>query len=224
MHTGNSRMKRLADWLFRTLGVITCIAAIVAVIGFFAMGSWLQLDEEPQKADYIVPLAGDKLRLMHAVELARQGYAPTLLLSNAASHPVDRYQQLKHELGWPKITGHEMSMLIIRHMGLDESRVDSFGDGHISTVEEAEALRAYLNGRKARLLVVTSPSHARRAQIILQDVLPDCEIIMSATPEDRFPRDWWKDQRSAQRIVLETAKLIHYWLGGVYRSTDAPAS
>ncbi|GAB7022513.1 YdcF family protein [Salidesulfovibrio brasiliensis] len=215
-------MKKLAEWFFKTLGFLTFVVILVGTVGFFAMGHWLQLDEKPQQADYVLPLAGDYLRLMRGVELMQEGYAPTLLLSKAKPQPKTRFDLLRDELGWRLISDIALQLLIVRHMGLDLSRVEEFGDGHISTVEEAEALKRHLNGKPARLLVVTSPTHARRAKIILEDILPNCEIIMTATPEDRFPAQWWKDQSAAQNIVMESAKLIHYWLGGAFRSTDAP--
>jgi hypothetical protein len=43
-----------------------------------------------------------------------------------------------------------------------------------------------------------------------------------ATPYEDFVEKWWTDQTSAVNVVLETAKLIHYHLGGAFRSTDKP--
>jgi uncharacterized SAM-binding protein YcdF (DUF218 family) len=216
-------MRRIVDWLLRALGIVTLAAVVAGATGFLLMGHWLQLDEKPRKADYIVPLAGDYIRLMQAADLYKKGYAPTILLSDAAEWPKTRLDKLKFSMGWPRMGHLEFCRAVLKEMGTSTQNTDMFGDGHISTVEEAEALRAYLNGQDATLLVVTSPYHARRAQIILEDVLPNCEIIMTVTPEGSFPEKWWTDQRSAQDIVMEAAKLVHYWLGGAFRSDEAAA-
>lgn len=214
-------MKKLFSWTIKLLGTLTLAGIIAAGIGFFVMGSWLQLDEQPRKADYILPLAGDELRLIRAAELFNQGYAQTILVSNSREHPHTRLDRTRAQLGWPQMTREQYRRGILNTQGVDWGETRTFGNGHISTVEEAEALREFLQGKKATLLVVTSPPHARRAEIILEDTLPDCDIIMTTTPEGKFPEKWWTDQRSAQNIVLESAKLLHYWLGGAFRSTDS---
>jgi uncharacterized SAM-binding protein YcdF (DUF218 family) len=105
-----------------------------------------------------------------------------------------------------------------------ESVIKFFGNGYISTVEEAESLKKALGGTVAKLLVVTSPYHTRRVKAIFEDVLPNREIRVVANPYEKFTRKWWTDRKSAINVVLETTKTLFYYLGGGFRSTDTASN
>lgn len=180
----------------------------------------MDIDETPIKADYILPLAGDGHRLIKAAELYNKGYAQVILISNAAQRPPSRLQKLQWEMGFPHYTREEYLGRLMPLLGAEGAELEAFGSGHISTVEEAEALKKHLNGKTLRLLIVTSPYHARRAKMIFEEILPDCKITMTATEEGGFTMKWWKDQTAAQNLIVEFAKTLHYMLGGVFRSTD----
>ncbi len=218
-------MSRMIGWMLKFVGAMT-LAGLALGLGLMAFAeSWMRVDDQPQQVDYIVPLAGDSDRLITAAELYSQGFAPVILLSNAKSMPPSRLEKLEFQLGYPNYTDKEYRFRLLALLGIDPSETESFGNGHISTVEEAEALRTYLNGRTPSLLLVTSPSHARRAKMICQDVLPDCQVLVTTSENGGFGKEWWKDQTAAQNLILEFAKTIHYLLGGGFRSTDGqPAS
>lgn len=217
-------MRTFISRFLQFVGLLT-IVGIISCIGLLAFaGYWMNVNEEPFKADYILPLAGDKNRLMKAIELYKEGYAPTLLASNAISYPPTPYDKLKWEIGYPKLSRDEMNQRILQAMGAGTARLESFGNGHISTVEEVEALKAFLKGQPAKILVVTSPYHARRAKMIFAEVLPECTVRVTVTGVGSFKKEWWKDQLSALYLIPEFAKTLHYLMGGVFRSTDQAAN
>jgi uncharacterized SAM-binding protein YcdF (DUF218 family) len=218
-------MSRLFGWMLKFVGAMT-LAGLALGLGLMIFaGSWMRVNDQPRQADYIIPLAGDSDRLITAAELYNQRFAPVILLSNAKSFPSTRLEKLEWQMGYPNYTDREYCFRLLGLLGIDPSTTESFGKGHISTIEEAEALRAYLNGRTPSLLLVTSPSHARRAKMIFQDVLPGCRIMVTTSENGWFGKEWWKDQAAAQNLILEFAKTIHYLLGGGFRSTDGqPAS
>ena len=213
-------MRRVFDAFLRLVGAATLIGLTAGIALLIGAGYWMRVNDAPQQADYIIPLAGDSGRLIKAAELYHQGFAPVILLSNSAELPATGLDRLRWEIGFPNLERDDYHMRLLAVLGAQTSVAGSFGHGHISTVEEAEALREYLKGQPARLLLVTSPTHARRAKMIFEDILPECEITMVATDEGGFGADWWKDQYAAQNLVLEFAKTAHYLLGGVFRSTD----
>lgn len=196
------------------LGLVSC-----AVTLYFA-GHWMRVNEQPVKADYILPLAGDYNRLISAADLYKNGYAPAILLSNAAVFPPDRIDRLRWEIGFPKYTRDQYRVLILQALGAESAELEPFGNGHISTTEEAEALKDHLNGKSPDLLIVTSPYHARRAKLIFEDYFPESQITVTTIREDSFYTQWWKDQASAQNLIMEFAKTLHYLMGGAFRSTD----
>jgi uncharacterized SAM-binding protein YcdF (DUF218 family) len=107
-------------------------------------------------------------------------------------------------------------------MGVPASATAEFGNGHISTVEEAEALRSYLGVREATIILVTSPYHARRAMLTFARAMPKMHFVVASPPEGRLHDPWWGDRDSAIQTVTEAAKLAFYWLGGEFRSIGKP--
>lgn len=214
-------MKRCLALFLQTVGAVTLLGGLILCIAMFFAGQWLQVDDGPAKADYILPLAGDGNRNIFAAELHHQDWAPKLLVSLAQIPAPTPYDLLKTRMGFPKFDSQrDWYETMYRILGVDQDDLEFFGNGHISTVEEAEALRAHLGAAPVRLLLVTSPYHARRAKTIFEDIYPEAEIRMIVSPDQNFRKRWWTDQQSAQMVVLETAKTLHYLLGGVYRSTD----
>ena len=213
-------MRRLIGFVLQAVGALTLLGllAIYALLAF--AGKWMVVDEAPVTSDYILPLAGNGNRWIKAAELYNEGYAPVILASEAEIPPPSRLSELHRRMGFPKSTPDEYRARLLALLGAEDAPLEPFGHGHISTVEEAEALRDHLGGRKVSLLIVTSPYHARRAKMIFKDILPDCRITVVSSDEDTFGADWWKDQRSAQNLVMEFAKTMHYLAGGVFRSTD----
>ena len=93
------------------------------------------------------------------------------------------------------------------------------GTDLISTAGEALALQAHFHaattdGRRKRLLVITSPYHILRARIVLRRALPGLDVSVVSSNFEEFPQHWWRDQDAARNVLLETAKLTWYLLGG----------
>lgn len=215
------RMRAPLRFIIKGIGVVAHGGIALAIVLLVFAGYWMQVDDKPFKADYILPLAGDSHRFFKAAELFHAGYAPAILISNAKVEPPSRLDRLLWKMGYPNYSESEYRARFFEELGLSAARLEPFGNGHISTVEEAEALRDYLSGRTVRLLLVTSPYHARRAKMIFRDILPQSSIRVVTNQEGSFDNKWWEDQKQAQHLVMEFAKTIHYLLGGVFRSTDA---
>ncbi len=213
-------MGRFIRFTLQAIGALTVAGLLTLVCILMLAGYWMDVNDKPIKADYILPLAGDGHRMIKAAELYKQGYAPIILLSNAEVLPPSTLKKLKWEMGYPNYNREHYLSLLLPLLGADSAKLEEFGDGHVSTVEEAEALRAHLNSDDIRLLIITSPYHARRAKKIFEERLPNATIAITVTEEDSFDPQWWKNQRSAQNLIMEFAKTAHYMLGGVFRSTD----
>lgn len=213
-------MGKFVRFILQAIGLLSVLGILAGFCMLAFAGYWMDVNDEPIKADYILPLAGDGHRIIKAAELYKQGYAPTILLSNAIIRPPSRLKQLHWKMGYPKYSRTRYLGLLLPLLGVSSAQLEEFGKGHVSTVEEAEALRAHLGPRNVKLLIVTSPYHARRAKMIFEKILPNSTIAVTVTDEDSFDRSWWNDQSAAQNLVMEFAKTIHYMLGGVFRSTD----
>lgn len=214
-------VSRPARAFFQFTGIITVICALVAIALALALPRILQVEDTLERADYIVPLAGNWYRHIRAAELYKQGYAPKILLSNSRPRKPGRYHRLREEMGIPLINSRELRRRLLAHLDVPDNAILSFGKGHISTVEEAEALRRFLGKKAAKIILVTSPYHTARAKMIFEDVMPEKSFLAASPPEGRITSRWWRDQASAQRAVSEGFKYVFYLLGGRFRTRDA---
>jgi uncharacterized SAM-binding protein YcdF (DUF218 family) len=212
---------KLVRGTLQTVGLLAVLVMIGGIGAFLFLAPWLQYQDRPEPARYILPLAGDEHRLIKAAELYKQGLAPKILLSNERVRPLNRAEALRAELGYPLIDGVQYRFSLLEHLGVPRSATDSFGRGLVSTVEEAEALKRFLDDRTGTIILVTSPYQARRAKMIFEGLMPSVRWIIVWPPEGALPARWWTDRDAALDTVAEVAKLLHYWAGGAFRSTAA---
>jgi uncharacterized SAM-binding protein YcdF (DUF218 family) len=211
-------MRKWTRIALQATGALTVVAVVTITLTMLVMGQWLQYEPPLEKGDYLLPLAGDDNRLLTAIELYKQGFAPTILLSNAYVPPPNRAEKLQGELGHPMVHPYQLRREILDHFGVPATATIEFGQSHISTAAEAESLRQYLGDRSVKIILVTSPFHARRATITFKSAMPRAQFLVAVTPEYRLSNPWWRDQTSAQLTVSEVTKLIFFWLGGVFRT------
>lgn len=214
-------MRRVLRRLLQAAGLLALAGIVAAVVVFFSLASILQVEEKIERADYILPLAGDWHRIVRAAELYRDGVAPRVFLSQEHEPPPTRIQEIVAGMGVPRIEQREFLPKLLAHLGVPGASVETFGDGHVSTIEEAEALRRHIGGRRVTIVLVTSPYHSRRALLTFQRTLPNVRWLVATTPEGRLPERWWTDRDAALRAVPEAAKLVHYFLGGAFRAGGA---
>jgi uncharacterized SAM-binding protein YcdF (DUF218 family) len=84
-----------------------------------------------------------------------------------------------------------------------------------STASEARTVARWACARGFdRLIVVTSPSHTRRARLVFERALgPDVALTMRPAPDDSFAGDrWYRVRRDAKVVLSEWQKLAHHWL------------
>lgn len=222
-------LRRSARAFFQIIGVLTVIGVLAAALALPLLPRILQVEDTLQKADFILPLAGDWHRLIKAAELYKAGYAPVVLLSNERVRAPSRLNLLSVEMGIPSQNPREFRKRLLLHLGVPEDVLTAFGDGHISTAEEAEAFQNFLNEHKTgsqaakpqRVILVTSPYHTRRAKMIFEAAMPDIFFMITSPPEGKIMAQWWRDQISAELAVSEGFKFAFFLLGGRFLSHAA---
>lgn len=161
-------------------------------------------------------LGGEPLRAFYAADLYRMGYAGHVYVSRPR---VSRTIRMLEEIGVPFPHEEELYRQILEKKGVPERNIHIFGKSSMSTVEEAEVLHSLFSGPKCQLLVVTSPHHVRRAEMIFDDIMEDCQMTVTATPYESFKEKWWTDKDTAINLITEMSKILFYKLGGNFRST-----
>ncbi len=186
--------------------------ALAGTVLWFAAG-WLNVPDAPARADAIVVLSGDALRVVYAADLYRQGLAPKVLLTiEARGRPLRKLDEIG--VAFPRTEAVYREVLV--KLGVPDAAISTVGGEVPSTAAEADALRAALSGTAAdsHLLVVTSPYHLRRTRMIFTDRFAAGQVRIVPTPYDPFPERWWTDQDAARNVLLELAKIVFYRLGG----------
>ncbi len=209
-------LKRVLFGLLGAIAVFIAIAVFTPAVG--ALEGWLDVSERPQNADVIVILGGgiqcnandlasnSLARLVRGLELWRQGFAPRVTVSEAGAVVIGP-------------TCGEVSAVSRRTIG----RLYPDGGPEIinlpkvkTTRDEAEqaARIAKLRGWK-RVLIVTSPTHTRRARATFRDA--GITAIMVAASEPRYDTGFrlpFDRLQSLEAIVRELAGLLKYGANG----------
>jgi uncharacterized SAM-binding protein YcdF (DUF218 family) len=195
-------------------------AAIAGAVVVVYVADWLVRSDALESADAIVVLAGAPERPLYAADLYRQRYAAKVLVSRPAPHSS---QPLLTRYGIEMQREEDLNVAVLRAKEVPDSAIELFGAGSRSTVDEMETLKARFAASPARLLIVTSALHTRRARLIARRTFDGTGIvpIVVATPYEQLPQRWWADQETARRVVLEVMKTGFYLIGGRYR---VPAS
>jgi len=186
--------------LKRIVAVLLAAAAL-ALLSRFA-GSALIINR-PEQVDVIVVLGGDHndVRYRHGLELWMAGQGQILLV-DANSDEIQFGETLTSQTeDFIKRTARNTT---------DNVRVCPIeGD---STVREAEYVSGCLQPtHAARILLVTSAFHTRRALSIFRQRLPQYRWSVVAVPDEtRFNERWWRRREWAKTTFIEWTKML-WW-------------
>jgi uncharacterized SAM-binding protein YcdF (DUF218 family) len=168
----------------------------------------LLIRQDPlQLNDIVIAMGGGQhcLRLQHAADLYRRGFGRKLLLSGIEAFDgtaaEEKVRQQAVNLGVPAA-----DILIV---------TNSF-----NTRTEADKVAALMRqqGWKSAL-IVTEPSHTRRAHYTLQHAAPD--LMFSATPVPaEWPgvwraERWWTRHTDTRHTIREALAWLNTLLGGL---------
>src|SRR4051812_33518163 len=128
----------------RVLFFVTLIIFGILSYGLFSAGRMLNLKEAPVKSDAMVLLAGENLRAFYAADLFQQKFAEKILVSR--SKP-DKSLVLVRQLGIEMPDEIDINLKVLEKKGVLPAAIEIFGNESVSTVEEALALRNFLNTR-----------------------------------------------------------------------------
>jgi uncharacterized SAM-binding protein YcdF (DUF218 family) len=178
----------LAYWLSRDLPRRDPLSPSDAV---FVLGSGLQDD-----GDFTTPAMS---RLLHGLELLGEGLAPRLILTELPA-PTPSYREAACEL--------------MGHLGLTQE-VIALGPVR-NTHDEAVAVAGLADEMGLeRIIVVTSPSHSRRASAALESQAQGLDVISSPSQETLFDYENLGEIRGDHR-VRAFGFLAHEYVGLLY--------
>ena len=183
-------------------GILLC--ALGAILLICNLARLLVVSHQPFPADAIVAISGDDNvnRLRKALELYDGRLAPRLLLVIGDKGDWERAaRKVRPDGRLP-----ESAVLL-------EGSVDTRTDAQIS-------LKYCLDNGLHRVLVVTSPYHSQRTQLVFDDISDDLRgtiplevtVIASGDYGKLQPPGarWWLDRKTLETVWLEFGKIL-YW-------------
>jgi uncharacterized SAM-binding protein YcdF (DUF218 family) len=196
--------------------LILLAAGLIAVYHetvLVSLGKYLVTEHRLEKADAVCVLAGSiPDRILEAVDIYKQGYAPLIILTKEEEPPgLDKLLKL----GVRVPEGHEINKMIALKLGVPASSIAIVNGRANSTYAEAQIVYGLLKEKNIKsIIIATSKSHTTRATRLF-DYVTDAggiKIITRPSKYDTFdPEKWWKERRYLRQVIWEYQKLLYYY-------------
>jgi uncharacterized SAM-binding protein YcdF (DUF218 family) len=200
----------------------------VCIGGCRRAGAWLIKNDLPAHADAMVLLMGSfPERVIQAADLYHDGRANRLMIVHES---MGAYKLL--ELRGAKIlTNTEQARNSAIDLGMPADSITILPGDARSTLNEAVIIRSYLAGKPDidTIILVSSPSHMRRASMIFKSALRDSPkpVFIGCSPSAYSgfnPDGWWRRKEDAQAVLSEIVKIgsfVMFEKRGMRRSGQA---
>ena len=192
----------MINFASRTVRIRIFAAVLLAgllVVCAAAAGGMLVVDA-PQKADVIVVLAGEQdHRPVRALELYDQGYGSRVLIDVPAAANMYEFPMLQLAEQYIRDLPQAAALRVCPIEGL-------------STRDEShDAAKCLAREDGARILLVTSDYHTRRALSTFRHELPEKSFSVAAAHDDtQFGTRWWTHRQWAKNCVEEWLRML-WW-------------
>jgi uncharacterized SAM-binding protein YcdF (DUF218 family) len=189
-------MKRFAVILGSlVVGIVGTAAAI-----FFGLGYYLSPQSQLVKADAIVAISGGDTdaRTDEAVKLYHDGWSQHIIFSGAALDPNSP-------------SNAQAMATRARHQGVPNSAI-ALDEAATNTRENAADVAQIVQTHSYQsIILVTSPYHQRRADIVFEQALgKGVAIINHSTVDQAWRRShWWATSYSRSLTLSELQKVIY---------------
>lgn len=203
-----SRLK----WVFFLIVLVyTLLSAFRAPI-LTGLGEYLIVEHSPQESDLIVCLAGGNIeRGLATIDAFRRGLAPKIFM--AKEEPPDGYELLR-ERGVDYPQNADLMIMLLEQHGIPGSAFVTSDRPVVSTLDEAEYVRdmVFKGGYKS-LILITSPTHSRRAWLTYKKVFEGTNVrilVLPSSYSEFNSEDWWTQRKYLRAVIIEYQKLIYY--------------
>lgn len=179
---------------------IFVIIAIIAALAFAANAGRILVQNDPQRSDVIVVLAGEtEYRPALALQLLDRNYGRRMLLDVPAASEIYNITQLQ-------VAREYVSSLPENH-SIDLCPIE----GLSTKAESHDVAKCLALEPGTKVLIVTSDFHTRRALSIFRRELPGKTFSVAAAHDPaQFGAQWWKRREWAKTCVDEWLRLA-WW-------------
>jgi uncharacterized SAM-binding protein YcdF (DUF218 family) len=203
-------------WLFLALALLYVLVSAYHVPILTGIGRYLVVEQPPAKSDLLVCLSGGNVeRGLATADLYNRGFASNVFVAREIN--PEGYEILKRRgVSYPE--SRELMIRMLKELGVPGSAILTSDTPSEHTVMEAAIVSGLVreNGFRS-LILVTSPTHSRRAWLVFRKTMEKegIRILMVPYSYSTFKaEDWWKDRRYAKEVLLEYQKLAYYFFKG----------
>jgi uncharacterized SAM-binding protein YcdF (DUF218 family) len=201
--------------------VRVALIALLALAGLAALahrpllratGQALVVDDPRERADAIVVVAGSTpSREETAAGLYREGWAPRVLVSR--QFVPGRTQRLI-DMGVRRLDFQGESVAALEKYGVPRGAIVALDQPVEITETELRAVAAAARDRGwRRVILVTSPFHARRVHVIWRRESGGIEGRLATVPDECAAGDaWWRRRRCSESVLHEYLGLLALYL------------
>ena len=181
------------------------VAAVATIWPAMSAGSALVVRHDVPNPDAFISLGSHEWERLPAVaRLARTASDAVVLLTQPVKPTPANCHRCAERVGWLRSLGIPSERLLILPRKVGNTR-----DEAIAVAEHARTSRI------RRLMIVTSPYHARRALAVFESVLgPQVVVGLHPATEDSpaRPARWWMGPYDRAYVAYEWAALAWYGL------------
>lgn len=200
----------------RPLLIVGVTMLLLLAVFFLLAGKGIVANNPPEDSDVIIVLMGSGPdRILGAVDLYEQGYAPCIMM-------VENWQpgyELLESRGVSLPRDAELAAEVGMQLGVAEESLLILPGNARSTQDEAIIISKYIAEHSGlqKVILVSSEFHSYRSAKIFRWAFSraalDVEVLSCPTPYDTFDAtNWWKSREDAKRVIMEYAKLVNFYL------------
>ena len=195
---------------------ILIVLTVIYAGGCRRAGIWLVKEDVPPHADAMVLLMGNfPERVLQAVDLYNENRAGRLII---VEESMGAYRGLE-ERGVSIISKTAQARDASVKLGIPEDLITLLPGDARSTLTEAVIVSEYLatNPGIDTLILVSSPTHMRRASVIFRTAFKDLDkpVYVGCSPSaysDFNAERWWRHKEDIQDVLSEYLKTVSFIL------------
>ena len=177
-------------------------------------GAWLVVADPLDKSDAIIVLGGTMYeRQLEAVDLLKEGWAPRVYLFREIAD-WGEVELINRGISYTRAVDVQIDAML--KLGVPRDAIHVLDQAN-STAEESAFVEALVKRDKlARVIVITSKQHTRRARMVIRRRLEPIGVQLIVRPT-RYDRSdvarWWANRSTLRFTLFEMQRLVGYWIG-----------
>lgn len=193
---------------------VLIVVAVVLIL--LEAGNFLVKKDKLFRADAIVLLMGSiPDRVLQTELIYKQGLGRRIIL---VEENMEGFHDLRKR-GSPIVSNTDQCYNALVYLGINEEFINVLPGSARSTIQEALIIKDFIKSNPSvdTLILVSSPSHTRRASMIFSKILKHYEVpaVIYTSPSEKSTFNaarWWKSREDIQYVLTEYVKMLSFLL------------